>query len=131
MMETKCKPKEMEIDVVFGDGTKRRVKVHPSAVNWIKYFAGASPEMLEGTGANQIISDLSNIVSISRSDHEQIHSIGSARSRAAFRLGQMDMQASACAMLRKMADAAAPSLSTGLNIAADLVEELEVMNADA
>lgn len=54
-----------------------------------------------------------------------------AEQRALFRLGQMDMQASACAMLRKMADAAAPSLSTGLNIAADLVEELEVMNADA
>lgn len=130
MMETKCKPKELEVDVLFGDGTEKRVKVHPSAVDWIKYFAGASPSMLEGTGANQIISDLSNIVSISRSDHEQIHSAGSARSRAAFRLGQMDMQASACAMLRKMADAAAPSLSTGLNIAADLVEELEVMNAD-
>ena len=51
--------------------------------------------------------------------------------QAIFRLGQKDMQASACAMLRTMADAAAPSLSTGLNIAADLVEELEVMNADA
>lgn len=131
MIETKCKPKELEVDVLFGDGTEKRVKVHPCAVDWIKYIAGASPSMLEGTGANQIISDLSNIVSISRSDHEQIHSAGSARSRAAFRLGQMDMQASACAMLRTMADAAHPFLSTGLNIAADLVEELEVMNADA
>lgn len=131
MMKTKCKPNELEIDVLFGDGTKKRVKVHPSAVDWIKYFAGASPSMLEGTGVNQIVSDLSNIVSVSRSDHDLIHSAGSAQSRAAFRLGQMDMKESIIDMLQEHVDFLDNCLPRAiLQAAIDEIRKMEVSNED-
>lgn len=50
--------------------------------------------------------------------------------RGIFRLGQMDMRAAACDMLREMATSAAPQIRTGLTLAADLVESLEVINGD-
>lgn len=46
--------------------------------------------------------------------------------QAVFRLGQMDMQASVCDMLRAMANGAAEGIRPGLTLAADLVESMEV-----
>ena len=51
-----------------------------------------------------------------------------AEEQAIFRLGQKDMQASVCDMLRAMANGAAEGIRPGLTLAADLVESMEVSN---
>lgn len=55
----------------------------------------------------------------------------SAERQAVFCLGQMDMQASVCDMLRAMANGAAEGIRSGLILAADLVESMEVNHADS
>ena len=100
--------------------------MNEKVMNPIETFCEKLPSLLDAVCAN-----MPEFLSALNTSFESASPTETARLRATFRLGQMDMQASACAMLRTMAAAAAPSLSTGLNIAADLVEELEVMNADA
>lgn len=57
---------------------------------------------------------------------ESILNLASNETQAVFRLGQKDMQASICDMLRDMANGAAAPVRTGLTLAADLVESMEV-----
>lgn len=52
--------------------------------------------------------------------------ISIAEQQAIFRLGQMDMQASACDMLRAMAEKTDGKTRCSLILAADLVESMEV-----
>jgi hypothetical protein len=52
--------------------------------------------------------------------------ISVAEQKAIFRLGQMDMQASVCDMLRHMAEKNTGNVRCFLRLAADLVESMEV-----
>lgn len=52
--------------------------------------------------------------------------ISVAEQQAIFRLGQMDMQASVCDMLRAMAEKTDGKTRCSLILAADLVESMEV-----
>lgn len=56
--------------------------------------------------------------------------LASQQKQAIFRLGQMDMKASICDMLRNAANNAVDESRTGLIVAANLVETMEVSNAD-
>lgn len=142
----------IEFDVIYDDGTRHRVKegclveVCDDEVIWHNgtdrlsvVFAAASCmlDVIGITGTSRVFAtwlhdepQTSRTVSVLRDIFRELFK-DSLEKQAIFRLGQMDMQASACEMLRKLADAAAPQIKTGLNLAADLVEELEVMNADA
>lgn len=144
----------LEFDVIYADGSRRHVAegvLHEANEGKIIFHNGASrPEVIVASAEDTLkylkligpgLKALAIGMCMSEDARDALRELVSCAlqildperpvKQAIYRLGQMDMQASACAMLRKMADAAAPSLSTGLNIAADLVEELEVMNADA
>lgn len=57
---------------------------------------------------------------------KKIKSITAAEKKAIFRLGQLDMQASVCDMLRHMAEKNTGNVRCFLRLAADLVESMEV-----
>lgn len=120
----------IEINVIFADGSQRSAVISQSAVSLVKCYARLMPSLFEGTGFNPLNADASNIVAITRADNDTLHQIPHARQKAIFHLGQMDMQASVCDMLRTMANGAADGIRPGLALAADLVESMEVPNAN-
>lgn len=124
--------KSLEINVLFGDGSERRVTVTPTALSLVRRFAGAMPSLFEGAGLNPLAADFDRIVAVSRADHDAIHQIASSVRKADFRLGQMDMKASVCDMLRNLANSVQSGgiARAGLILAADLVESMEVPYAD-
>lgn len=123
--------KGLEINVLFGDGSKRKATITPSAMSFVKRFAGAMPSLFEGTGMNPLNAEFSNIIAVTRADHDEIHQLPTAYRKAGFRLGQMDMKISIRDMLLDAANNAVDESRTGLIVAADLVETMEVPNADA
>lgn len=176
--------KGIEINILFGDGSERKAIITPGAVNIARRFAGMMPSLFEGTGFNPLNADVSNIVAVTRTDHDVFHQISHAQwereatkrrlielfdrflfpdygndlladdfiasgvtfsdftqiqydsgriigeKQAIFRLGQMDMKESICDMLRDAADNAVDESRTGLIVAANMVETMEVPNAD-
>ena len=62
---------------------------------------------------------------------KQTNAISSAERKAVFRLGQMDMKASVCDMLRVVAKKNEGKTGCLLTLAADMVESMEVPGADA
>lgn len=121
----------LDINVLFGDGTERKATITPAALRLVRRFAGSMPSLFDGTGFNPLNADVSNIIAISRADYEILHQSSGGQRRADFRLGQMDMKASVCDMLRDAANNAVDESRTGLIVAANLVETMEVPHADA
>lgn len=102
-------------DVELMDGRELHVVAKPSALGLLSVLAKKTPvETLFDvrTGASKVASD-------------------SREKEAIFRLGQKDMQASVCDMLRAMANGAAEGIRPGLILAVDLVESMEVDHADS
>lgn len=122
--------KGIEINILFGDGSERKAIITPGAVNIARRFAGMMPSLFEGTGFNPLNADVSNIIAVTRADHDILHQSSGCQRKAGFRLGQMDMKASICDMLRDAASNAVDESRAGLIVAANLVETMEVPNAD-
>lgn len=123
-------------EVLFEDGTRQEVVLAPAAFRFAKIFAESMPGMLEGTGLNQIVSNLPNIISISRANHDSLHQIdaartssSSARQQATFRLGQMDFQQCAADMLEDAAKQAQGIVASTLLHASALVRDMEIPGA--
>ena len=123
--------KHIRVNVVYADGFCRPAVISADTVALVKRYARMMPSLFEGTGFNPLNADVSNIVAIIRTDHDILHHRSSGQRKADFRLGQMDMQASVCDMLRQLADGATDPVSAGLILAADLVESMEVTHADS
>lgn len=87
------------------------------------------PFLFEGTGFNPLDADASNIVAVTRADHDVLHWCGRERHEAAFRLGQMDMRASIADMLEDLADGTQGEVCTTLIDAAQRVRNLQLCDA--
>ena len=131
-METVKKSKNLECDVLFGDGTSRRVLITSGAVDLVKRAAMVMPFLFEGTGINPLSAEVSNIVAISRADHDELHTQNLYTvQHAVFRLGQMDMQASIADMLTDLADGTQGEVCATLIDAAQRVRKMEVAHGDS
>lgn len=141
----------VEFDIIYDDGSKHHVKegclveVCDDEVIWHNgtdrlsvVFATASCilDVIKITGTAKIFAaylqdepESSRTVSVLREVCCHLFADGTAK-QAVFRLGQMDMKASVCDMLRDAANNAVDESRTGLIVAADLVESMEVPNAD-
>lgn len=118
--------KNLVVDVVFENGKRRRVVITSSVMALVKRAAMVMPHLFEGTGFNPLNADVSDIVAITRADHDILRQVGRPERQACFRLGQMDMQASVCDMLRAMAKKTDGKTCCMMRFAADLVESMEV-----
>lgn len=123
--------KNIRVNLIYADGSIRPAVISASALDFVKRTARVIPSLFEGAGFNPLSADAENIIAVTRVDHEIMHGHSSSQRKADFRLGQLDMQASVCDMLRELADGAADPVSAGLILAADLVETMEVPNEDA
>ena len=95
--------KNVEVDVIFGGGTRRRVLITSQSLELAKRAAMVMPHLFEGTGFNPLNAEASVIVAVTRADHDILHECNRER-QAAFRLGQMDMREAAAQMLLDLAD---------------------------
>lgn len=139
----------MEFDVIYADGTRRHVEegvLHEAIGDEIIFHKGTSRPGVLVASAEDILKYLKLIgpglkalaVGMCLSPEAEaalreltdcyIQLMDPERpvKQAVFRLGQMDMQASVCDMLRDLAQGAADPVSAGLILAADLVESMEV-----
>ena len=122
--------KNIRVNLVYADGSTRLATISASAIDFVMRTARMLPYLFEGTGFNPLNADVSNIIAVTRADHDILHQSSGCRRKADFRLGQMDMKESICDMLRDAANNAIDESRTGLIVAADLVETVEVPNAD-
>lgn len=151
MEQIKTSASGVEFDVIYDDGSRHRVKegtlveVCDDEVVWHNgtdrlsvVFASASCmlDVIKITGTAKIFAaylqgepESSRTVSVLREVCCHLFADGTAK-QSVFRLGQMDMKASVCDMLRNLADGATDPVSAGLILAADLVESMEVPYAD-
>lgn len=129
MKENKTSP-NVEMDVIYADGTRRRVLITSGTIDLVKRAAMVMPHMFEGTGFNPLNADVSNIVAITRPDHNILHQTNGTRQQAIFQLGQMDMRASAVAKLRSAAANVRGLARATLESAADLIEEMETLDSE-
>lgn len=102
-MENKQNARNIPVDVIFENGSRRRVLITSGTLDLVKRAAMVMPHLFEGTGFNPLNAEASNIVAVTRADHDILHQ-GYREQQAAFRLGQMDMQASIADMLTDLAD---------------------------
>lgn len=121
----------VEAVVIFGNGNRRRVLITSQSIELVKRAAMVMPHLFEGTGFNPLNADVSDIVAVTRADHDILHWCGWERHEAAFRLGQMDMQASIADMLEDLADGTQGEVCATLIDAAQRVRNLEVAHGDS
>lgn len=121
--------KNIRVNLVYADGSTRPATISASAIDFVMRTARMLPYLFEGTGFNPLNADVSNIIAVTRADHDILHQSSGGQRKADFRLGQMDMKASICDMLRDLANGSTDPVSAGLVLAADLVETMEVPNA--
>ena len=126
-METIETSPNVEFDVIYADGTRRRALITSGAIDLMKRAAMVMPHLFEGTGFNPLNADVPNIVAIARPDHDVLHQTDDARRQAIFRLGQMDMRESAAAKLRDAAANVYGIARATLESAADLIDDMETM----
>lgn len=143
----------MEFDVIYADGTRRHIEegiLHEACDGEIIYHQGTSrPEVIIAS-AEDLLKYLKRIgpglkalavgMCMSQEARDALWELVAYGlqlmdperpvKQAIFRLGQMDMQLSVCDMLRAMASGAAEGVRPGLILAANLVETMEVPNAD-
>lgn len=112
--------------MICADGRKIYVPVPPAVFALLRTM-GAGPvlDLILENKVNAIIP-----VCTQRQNLD-LHLVSRAEEQAIFRLGQMDMKFSVCDMLRAMVNGAAEGIRPGLTLAADLVESMEVANADS
>lgn len=143
----------MEFDVIYGDGARRHVRegiLHEVDGNEIIFHNGTSDPAVIIASAEDILKTLKRMGSglallsikmqLTPESMEVLRELvwfaddllnnSSADKQGVFRLGQMDMKASVCDMLRAMVNGAADGIRPGLILAADLVESMEVPHAD-
>lgn len=102
-MENKQNARNIPVDVIFENGSRRRVLITSGTLDLVKRAAMVMPHLFEGTGFNPLNAEASNIVAVTRADHDILHQ-GYREQQAAFRLGQMDMRESIADMLTDLAD---------------------------
>ena len=125
-MEVKKKPDNLRVDVLYANGSRRRVVIPSSAITFVRQLAIFRSDLFQGTGINPLDADVANIVAVTKADHDALHGCGRKRQQAMFRLGQMDMQASIADMLEDLADGAQGEACAALIDAAQRVRNLEV-----
>ena len=153
-MEIIKQTSNLEFDVIYADGTRRRVKegvLHEADGNEIIFHNGTSDPAVIIASAEDLLKTLKSMgaglallsikMHLSPEGTEVLRELcwfaddllnnSSADKQGIFRLGQMDMKASICDMLRDAANNAIDESRVGLILAADLVETMEVPNADA
>lgn len=124
--------KGIEVNVLFGDGSERKAIITPAAINLARRFAGSMPSLFEGTGFNPLNADVSNIVAITRADHEILHQVSGGQRKADFRLGQMDMKESIIDMLQHHVDVLDRCLPRAvLQATIEEIRKTEVPNGDS
>ena len=129
-MENNKKYESLRVDVLYANGSKRRVVIPASMIIAAKSLAVFRPDMFQGTGFNPLDKDISNIVAVTRAEHDLLHR-PDRRDQASFRLGQMDMQASIADMLEDLADGTQGEVCATLIDAAQRVRNLEVTHGDS
>lgn len=129
-METIKTTANLEFDVIYADGMRRRVLITSGTINLLRRAAVTMPWLFEGTGFNPLNADVPNIVAITRPDHDILHQSDSSRHQAIFRLGQMDMRESAAAKLRSSAANVRGLVRATLESAADLIDEMETLDSE-
>ena len=94
-----------EFDVIYSDGTRKRVNLRPEALDFMKQLAApVLCSLAGGAGIRSLIESVPNVVAISRADHNILHQYDRARDQATYRLGQLDMRESIADMLTDLAD---------------------------
>lgn len=101
-------------DVVLDDGQTLHVAAKPHALTLLSHLARNAP--IESFFDAHVMDD-----QVQESDKEK---------KAVFRLGQLDMKFSILDILRAAANNAADESRTGLIVAANMVESMEVPHAD-
>ena len=91
-----------------------------------KSLAVFRPDMFQGTGFNPLDKDVSNIVAVTRAEHDLLHRPDSRRDRATYRLGQMDLREAAAQMLEDLADGTQGTICSTLIDAAQRVRQLQL-----
>lgn len=125
-METTKKNRGIAVDVLFCDGTRRRVLITSQSIELVKRAAMVMPHLFEGTGLNPLDADASNIVAMAQADHDVLHWCGRERHEAAFGLGRMDMLEAAAQMLEDLADGTQGIVCATLIDAAQRVRDLKL-----
>lgn len=126
-MENKQNTRNIPVDVIFENGSRRRVLITSGTLDLVKRAAMVMPHLFEGTGFNPLNAEASNIVAISRADHDALHTENLYTvQHAIFRLGQMDMRESIADMLVDLADGTQGTICATLLDASRRVRELEV-----
>lgn len=128
-MQMKKKPDNLRVDVLYANGSRRRVVIPSSAITLVKQTAIFRPDLFQGTGFNPLDADVANIVAVTKADHDILHQHDRARDQATYRLGQMDMQASIADMLEDLADGTQGEVCTTLIDAAERVRDLKLFDA--
>lgn len=128
-METTKKNRGIDVDVLFRDGTRRRVLITSQSLELAKRAAMVMPHLFEGTGFNPLNADASNIVAVTRADHDLLHGCGRERRQAIYRLGQMDMREAAAQMLLDLSDGTQGVVCATLIDAAQRVRDLKLCDA--
>lgn len=118
--------KNIDATVIFADGRRRRVLITSGAIDFLQRTARLLPFLFEGTGFNPLDADASNIVAVTRADHDVLHWYGREQHEAAFRLGQMDMQQAAADLLLDLADGTQGDVCATLIDAAERIRSLAV-----
>lgn len=125
-MEHQKKLDNLRVDVLYANGSRRRVVIPSSAITLVKQAAIFRPYLFQGTGFNPLDADAANIVAVAKADHDILHGCGPERQQAAFRLWQMDMQASIADMLEDLADGTQGEVCATLIDAAQRVRDLQL-----
>ena len=123
--------KNIRVNLVYADGSARPATISASAIDFVTRTARMLPYLFEGTGFNPLNTDVSNIVAITREDHEILHQSYGGQRKADFRLGQMDMKESIIDMLQHHVDQLDNCLPRAtLQAAIDEIRKMEVSNED-
>lgn len=134
-MEIIKKDTNTEFDVIYSDGTRKRVNLRPEALDFVQQMTAPVLSALAGGGIRAMIENIPNVVAITRADHAILHRgesvLTAAETQAIFRLGQMDMQASIADMLTDLANGTQGVVCSTLIDAAQRVRNLEVAHGDS
>lgn len=124
-MLNKKNPDNLRVDVLYANGSRRRVIIPASVITLVKQAAIFRPYVFEGTGFNPLDADAANIVAVTRAEHDILHE-SSAKRQAIYRLGQMDMREAAAQMLLDLADGTRGTTCATLIDAAQRVRQLNL-----
>lgn len=125
-MEVKKTPDSMRVDVLYANGSRRRVVIPSGVISFVKQSAISRPYLFHGVGFSPLDADVASIVAVTRADHDISYGYSRSHHQTAFRLGQMDMQASIADMLENLAAGTQSEAFAALINAAQRVRNMEV-----